>query len=286
VKNLFRIESVVDYIEDNLDKPITLDEIANRTSMSMFYLIRLFNMTVEESIMEYVRKRRLTRASRELVDSDTSIIDISLDCCYKSQEAFTRAFKRMFGMTAARYRKRGIPIATFERQKLDIRSILANRRFMMREPKVKSKDEFMIAGLKYQGRNEHGEIPAMWQRFIREYEEKKQFACGPCFGVCDELIMDESNRDYGSFSYYAGMMIKDISDTPDEMMLKIIPAMNWLIFEHKGKLGTLDNTYNYIYKQFIPDSRYEPAGIDVEMYDERFIPDSEDSVFEIWIGIK
>lgn len=156
----------------------------------------------------------------------------------------------------------------------------------MKEPKVEKKDAFVIAGLKYHGKNEHGEIPAMWQKFNKICATEEPFACGPCFGVCDDAMMDKNDVDYGAFNYYAGSMIKQESDTPDGMVSKAVPAITWLIFEHKGKLDTLENTYNYIYKQFMSDSRYEPAGIDVEMYDERFIPDSEDSVFEIWIGIK
>lgn len=156
----------------------------------------------------------------------------------------------------------------------------------MKNPKIEKKEEFLVAGLKYHGQNAKGEISALWQEFNTLYPKVEKFAGGPCFGICCDVIMNQDNNDYGAFDYYAGSMIKPDSDTPEGMVTKSVPAGTWLIFVHKGKLDTLKNTYSYIYKQFMPDSEYEPSGIDVEMYDGRFIPDSDESLFEIWIGIK
>ncbi len=47
--------------------------------------------------MEYVRRRRLSVALEQLMTTKRSIVDIALDSGFESQEAFTRAFKAMFG---------------------------------------------------------------------------------------------------------------------------------------------------------------------------------------------
>jgi len=281
MKNLYRIEQAIEFIEQNLDKPITLTEIADSTSFSMFYLTRLFNQILGETIMEYVRKRRLTLASRELIKTDTPIIEISLDCGYDSQEAFTRAFKKVFKMTPAKFRKRGMPIITLERQRLNLANIISRRRFKMKEPKIINRESFQIVGMLYRGKNEKGEIATMWQKFIGKHPKRifEETSYGVCFTPLGEF-------GEGVFDYIAGFEEKSTIVILDGMVSKIVPGGKWLVFEHKGKLDTLGNTYKYIYGQYIPDSKFEPAGMDIEHYGDRFMDDSDDSVFEIWIKIK
>ncbi len=287
MKNLYRIEQAIEFIEQNLDKPITLTEIASSTSFSMFYLTKLFNQILGETIMEYVRKRRLTLASRELIKTDIPIIEVALDCGYDSQEAFTRAFKKIFKMTPARFRKRGVPIITLERQRLNLANIISRRRFKMKEPKIIKHESFQVAGMLYHGKNENGEISAMWQEYLKVCKDIPGVVdtC-ICYGVCYDFVIDKDDKECCKFDYVAGHEVTKVDNLPEGMVSKIVPAGKWLVFEHKGKLDTLGNTYKYIHTQYIPDSKFEPAGMDIEYYGDRFIPDSDDSIFEIWIKIK
>ncbi|MEZ4812898.1 MAG: AraC family transcriptional regulator [Caldisericia bacterium] len=286
MKNLYRIEQAVEFIEKNLSNPLTLEDIAENSSISMFYLTRLFNQILGEPLMEYVRKRKLTKASRELVGTDKTIIDITFDCGYESQEAFTRAFKKVFKTTPAKYRKNGECVETLERHRLNLMTIISRRRFWMKEPKLMKKGAFTIVGMTYKVRNENGEIPQMWGEYNKRWDEISNKVEGPCYGICDEFVMDNDDPQSGFMSYMAGHEVTKVENLPDNMTSKLIPASNWLVFEHHGKLDTLKNTFHYIYSQYFPESKYEPAGIDIEAYDQRFIPDSDESMFEIWIRVK
>ena len=147
----------------------------------------------------------------------------------------------------------------------------------MKEPRIEKRDSFTVVGMLYHGKNENGEIPAMWQEFIGKHP--KRIFAETSYGVC---FTPAGEFGEGVFDYIAGFEEESI---PDGMVSKIVPSGRWLVFEHKGKLDTLKNTYKYIYTQHIPDSKYEPAGIDIEVYGERFDPSSNDSVLEIWIQI-
>lgn len=57
------------------------------------------------SVTDYIRKRRLTHAAQTLVSTERAVIDIAMQYGFSSQEAFTRAFKRMFQLPPKKYRK-------------------------------------------------------------------------------------------------------------------------------------------------------------------------------------
>ncbi len=286
MKNIDRVGRVVEYIEENLNRLVSLEEISKNSGMSEFYLIRAFGGILGEPIMEYVRKRRLTEASRELINSDKPIIDISLDWGYDSQEAFTRAFKKVFKTTPAKYRKNGHVLGPFERHKLNFTTIITNRRILMKEPKLVEKKGFTVVGLLYHGKNENQEISTMWGEYNKRFDEIPNKVGDPCYGVCFAPLQDKEDKDYGAFDYIASHEVSKVENLPEGMTSKEVPAGKWLVFEHKGKLDTLENTYKYIYSQYFPNSEYEAAEMDMELYDDRFIMDSDESVFEIWVMVK
>ena len=60
----------------------------------------------------------------------------------------------------------------------------------------------------------------------------------------------------------------------------------YAVFEHKGSMMGFGDTLNAIYKKWLPSSDYVGNGKgDVEIYDERWSMDGEDSVMEYWVGI-
>ena len=72
------------------------------------------------------------------------------------------------------------------------------------------------------------------------------------------------------------------------MVLRRVPERKYARFTHHGTFDKLGETYKYIYNTWLPQSGYEvhPSKYDMEVYDERFIPDSEDSAFDIYVALK
>ena len=67
--------------------------------VSAYSLQRIFMFLTNISLVEYIRKRRLSKAFEELKKSDTKIIDLATKYQYDSSISFTRAFKNLFGIT-------------------------------------------------------------------------------------------------------------------------------------------------------------------------------------------
>jgi AraC family transcriptional regulator len=101
------INRAIDYIEANLTQTIDLSEVAAAAGYSPFHLSRLFLAMTGETPGGYIRKRRLSEAARQLLASETRILDIALDYQFGSQAAFTRAFRAALGTSPGTYRKRG-----------------------------------------------------------------------------------------------------------------------------------------------------------------------------------
>ncbi len=102
---IISIETVIHFIEDHLDDNLELDTVASAVHYSKYHLHRIFTDTLGMTIHDYVVRRRLTEVAKLLVFSQKPIIEIALICGYKSQQAFTNAFKSMYKIPPAEYRK-------------------------------------------------------------------------------------------------------------------------------------------------------------------------------------
>jgi AraC-like DNA-binding protein/uncharacterized damage-inducible protein DinB len=104
-----RLRSFIDLIASSLDEPATGAEIAQRAFLTRFHFDRLFTAAVNESPGAFRRRLLLERAAYRLVRGTASVTEIGLDAGYGSNQAFTRAFDRAFGIAPSEYRRQGVP---------------------------------------------------------------------------------------------------------------------------------------------------------------------------------
>lgn len=86
------------FIDENLDGHLTLNSIAFQVGYSSFHFSRIFKQHMGISLMDYVKKRRLIKASNEIIEGKR-IIDAALDSGYQSSAGFTKAFRKEFGFS-------------------------------------------------------------------------------------------------------------------------------------------------------------------------------------------
>jgi len=285
VDYIIRIKNALDYVEENLTSEIELKNIANKAYFSLYHFHRVFGAIVGDNMKEFIRKRRLTEAGSDLIKSNERIIDIAMKYQFGSQAAFTRSFKKMYGMTPMQYRKNGENLVLFQKKRLtDIRLKHLDGGISM-EPKIIQKDKFMVVGMKYYGSNNNNEIPELWKRFNPRINEIKNVINGNvAMGMCEfvENLTDESK-----FTYFACQEVSSLEDIPKEMEGLTVKKNKYAVFTHKGLVDRLGDTYEYIYGSWLPRSEFEPAkSHDFEYYDERFNPGDENSELDIYIPIK
>lgn len=109
------MNSVLDYIEDNLDGEITDDKIAQLTASSKGMFQRIFTVITDMTLSEYIRKRKLTQAGFDVQNTEDKIIDIAVKYGYNSADSFSLAFKNFHGVTPSDARKSKTELKSFER---------------------------------------------------------------------------------------------------------------------------------------------------------------------------
>ncbi|BEN11055.1 helix-turn-helix domain-containing protein [Serratia marcescens] len=103
-EDIFFIEELIEWVEIHLEKRPNLDEVARISGYSKWHLQRKFKRITGIQLATYIRSRILTRAAVALRITRRSIIDISDELGFDSQQTFTRMFKQRFGTTPNRYR--------------------------------------------------------------------------------------------------------------------------------------------------------------------------------------
>lgn len=102
------VKKVLNYIEDNIEKEINVDKIAENAGYSKFYLHRIFSECTGTTIYKYLQSRRLTIAAEKLVTTNEPIAQIAYEAGYDSQQAFSLAFKQLYVYPPKIYRSIGV----------------------------------------------------------------------------------------------------------------------------------------------------------------------------------
>ena len=106
MENLGLLIEALEFIEKNLASPIRTESISEHLHCSKSTIEKLFKYVNNISIRDYIIRRRMSRASRDLVKNpDRSLLDIGMEYGYGSNEAFTRAFQSVWQVSPSEFRK-------------------------------------------------------------------------------------------------------------------------------------------------------------------------------------
>ncbi|PEU29793.1 AraC family transcriptional regulator [Bacillus wiedmannii] len=106
------IQQMIDWIESNLKEEFSLNELSRYMRYSPYYCSFKFHQVTGISIRRYVLLRKMYLSTEDL-KLDRKIIDVAFDYGYSSQEAYSRAFKNVFGMNPRDFKLNKMPIQSF-----------------------------------------------------------------------------------------------------------------------------------------------------------------------------
>ncbi|GGE70564.1 AraC family transcriptional regulator [Priestia taiwanensis] len=292
-----QIQRSIDYIETALAEKVSLTDLAMVAGFSDYHYHRVFHMMTGDTVMEYVRKRRLARAAYDISHTDEKILDIALTYGFQSHETLTRAFKKLFEMTPSEYRKRGIHAPVYPKidvMKYQLHSYLGGIKMDYR---IETKPGFDLIGYAMEtsmkGEKNQKDIPAFWQDYLQkglgdkipyrvhtnEYVE---------LGLCTDY-----NFEAGSITYIIGMEATSLENVPEGMIGRSFPETTYAVFttpkvEKEEFVASIQQTWQKIFAEWFPHSGYEHAGtFEFERYDEKCHEDKNDLLqIEIHIPVR
>ena len=283
------MENIINYIEDNIKRKISTDELAAFIGYSPFHFSRIFYAYRGMNVKEYVRYRRLSLAARAIFDGQ-KITDAAFEYGFETLSGFSKAFKRQFGCSPTAYQGQIIHI-------IDQLPIFSKEELhkLIRLEEISS---FFVAGYPI-GVPSTKDEAALWLDADADGEEDQL-----------ELIMYEElnpskhgefgmyNPEASSPQYILAVRLEDEKRLRPFMKKVEIKSGLYAVFttppahltgNANEKFATIIRTvWKSIFVNFFDDAslfEYDLERVDFEYYDERCHSDI-DAYMEIWIPVK
>ena len=286
MKSSDNIFNAVKFMEDNIDKKISSEQISFHSTYTVFHFSRVFIGLTGMSPGEYLRKRRLTLAAGELISDEKDIMDTALKYQFQTQEGFTRAFREQFGVSPGKCRRFKPDISAHFTQAVTLEML--NDTIANVKPAIIKLPEMKFIGISIYTNDKKSIIEA-WNIFMKNAHKitDKTVVSGRCpdpaYGL--EFYADDF-FETGKFFYMPAFQVNSIDYIPAEMTAKIIPASKYAVFIHHGKAETVSGTITAAYKSWIGKAGLKAArSFDFEYYGERYKPGFPESQTDIYIPV-
>lgn len=269
------------FVEAHAFEPLSLADLAAVASLSPYHFARAFSARYGLTPMAFVRARRLGLAAKALSGPNPpSLVHLAFDAGFESQEGFTRAFKRAFGVTPGRYR-RGAALPSETAAMTDARSAVR----LTQEPAPVRKPALRVAGpTAVFGEDNKAGIPMLWPRLI----ERLPLA-GQLGDITYGVGWPASGVD-GCFNYMAAVAIAPDAPAPEGLETKDIPEKSYLVFRLETDASDLHTQMQAAHRQIwgerVPASGVKLASApDLEVYPPGFRADRPSRI-EWWIPVE
>ena len=99
------IQDIEKYIEENLDKKLSLTDIAESIHMNKSYISRMFKEKAGENLFDYINKRKIEKAKQLIKNNELRMYEVALNVGMEDTAYFSRVFKKYEGISPSEYQK-------------------------------------------------------------------------------------------------------------------------------------------------------------------------------------
>lgn len=273
----------VKYLEDDITKKLDIEKVAKIALSSPFHFQRMYHMITGITVAEYIRRRRLTLAAQDIVSGE-KVINVAYKYGYETPEAFTKAFRKMHGISPTAAREPGANLKAYPKLSFHI-SIKGDKNM---DYKIVEKGNFTVVGKQRKISMGNGEnfkqIPEFWNDCMKDGSYEWLFSKAGKLGVLGVCKDFDQYKD--EFIYMIAIeKIKDL--LPSGYVSTAIPAATWAVFESVGALpDAIQDLTRRIFTEWLPSTGYEHDSVpELEVYPQGDIH-SPNYRCEVWIPIK
>lgn len=240
------INAAIDYIFDNLDEEITVEDVARHCCYSRYHLMRLFKENTDEALYQFIKRVRLERSAWRLkVEKEKRVAEIGVDYGYSSSN-FATAFKKHLNISPADFRRRSEQLA----QQSSFAHGISIDELEERENliTVEELDSFLVVYERRIG-NYHN-LPAEWGAFIQRYE----FLSSPDTVYLESTIDDPSITDEDRCMYELCQTIPPnhpaLKENPG-ILTRAIEGGRYAVYHYKGFSQFLFMVYQEVFCRWL-----------------------------------
>jgi AraC family transcriptional regulator len=276
---LTKMNSAIDYIEENLTKEIDFNVVASKACCSSYNFQRMFSFITDISLAEYIRRRRLTQAALDLQNTNLKVIDVAVKYGYDSATSFARAFGTLHGLSPSDAKQDGVKLKAYPKISFQI-SIKGEKEMDYR---IETKEAFDIFGIEIiaslTGEKGYLRPSELWQKCQSNGEYDRLLSnSGDLPGFLPQnLCKIHAAENYrktedNTFPYMLCSFVSKNSNTEGYKVIHI-PSQTYAIFSsEKFKWGdeffkVLSSMQKRFYSEWLPTANYERAdGANFEIY--------------------
>jgi AraC family transcriptional regulator len=243
----------LDFIEESLHEAIGISDVAEAASYSLYHFCRVFNRYVHHTPYDYLMRRRLSEAARDLKQTNKQIIDIAFDYQFNNHETFCRAFKRFTGMQPQQWRKKGIEDRRFafsRRTKQHLQFINGD---MLAKPELIEHRARILVGLSSVIIPGVDTVRPLW----RMLEEESAFIKNAVQPLCLYGVKTyPDNWEQVGILHMAAVEVRALDKVKPVLTARFLPAGTYAVFSFSGPdQPALD----YLYQTWLAKSGRRPA---------------------------
>ncbi|PGH43276.1 AraC family transcriptional regulator [Micromonospora sp. WMMA1996] len=255
---LDRLNQAMDHLEQRLDRPLDVPELARIACVSEHHFRRLFSALAGVPLSEYVRRRRLTLAGADVLAGRESLLDVAVRWGYGSNEAFARAFRSVHGVGPAEARRTGAVLRSQPR--MSFRLVVEGSTSM--DYRIVTKDAFRLVGVKarvplvHEGMNPHivAFVKGIDPTTVRRIEALSDQEPHGIVNVSDDLA--GSREEGAELDYWHGVVTG--AEVPDDLDSLPVEAGDWAVFRSSGAFPqALQYLWRDVFTQWFPSNPYE-----------------------------
>ena len=288
------MQEAISYMEDHLLEEINYEDVARHVHTSSYEFHRTFSCLTGMTANAYIRNRRLSLASMDLMDSNVRITDIALKYGYDTPEAFTKAFTRFHGVSPKAAREDAAKLTLFNPLVIKI-TVDGGKSMDYRIVQTEQK-KFIALTRSFSNEiindNDNHEIPDFWgevnaNQMLSPIWMLREDGKRDLYGLCSQ---NKAGSD--SFEYGIGIIVDkdtaefDLAELEKKgFKLWTINPATYVVFDCIGTDGDcIGDMWSKFFKEFLPQTGYEAADeADYELYYEN---GPEGLFCELWIPIK
>jgi AraC family transcriptional regulator len=243
-----RILAVQLFIQQHLDEELPLDRLARLAHFSPFHFHRIFKALAGEAVHDYVRRLRLESAAVALKSTRRSVLDIALGAGYGTHEAFTRAFRQMFGVSPSQFRAGHHPLSPSMEVPIMTETTPRSVRIETVPPR-------RVAFLRHVG--PFAGAGPTFQRLCAWAGRRGLLGPGTLMlGVCpDNPEVTPADK----LRFDCCVAAPESVRPEGEVGVQTLAGGEYAVVAHRGPYATLGETYRWLYGVWLPASGREPG---------------------------